>query len=251
MAIKDVFKGFSYMLRAGRVIVTDFKLLRLAVLPMVINTVLFVIFMLSFNYFAYELSTNIFEESSQAWYWAILSTLLGIALFIVSIFVVFFGFVIAGLIIASPFNDALSYAVERKLTGQVAETQMNLWKTALFTIRNESRKMAVIVFIQITLFLMSFVPVVGQIIFVTITPVFMALVMAFEFTGYSLDRRGFHLKEKWAYIKGSMGIAIGFGLAVSVTLLIPIVNFTLLPLAVTGGTMLIIENPPVKEGETI
>ena len=41
-------------------------------------------------------------------------------------------------------------------------------------------------------------------------------------------------------------LALGFGFSVAATLMVPIVNFALLPLAVIGGAMLVAENPPQK-----
>lgn len=241
-------KGFMYPIRGLGLILTNWRLFRLSLLPLLVNTVVFMIFLLSFNYIAYEISTRVFEESTQAWYWAALSMLIGGALFVVSIIVVMFAFVAVGLIIAAPFSDMLSAAVEEKLTGKVMESPMSLWGLVKFTTKNESKKMSVILLIQAALALVNLFPGAGQAIFAVTSPIFLALVVAFEFTGYSLDRRGFSFHRKRRYITSRLGLSLGFGLAVGITLVIPLINFLLLPLAVAGGTMMVVENPPETAG---
>ncbi len=247
MAIKETLgapKGFIYLIRSIKIVFSDWKVFRLAIMPMLVNILLFVGFFFAFNYFSYEISSRVFEESTQVWYWYALSWLIGVALFIVSIFIVLFGFVVVGLIVAAPFNDMLAAAVEKKVTGTVKETGMSIWGLVKYTVKNEIRKMAVIILVQGSLFLVNFIPGVGQMIFVVVSPAFLALVMAYEFTGYTLDRRGLSFSEKRKYLTSKFGLSMGFGLGVVVTLIIPIVNLLLLPLAVTGGTLLVIENPP-------
>ena len=237
-------KGFLYPVRGLRLIVSDWRVFRFAILPFLVNTLLFAAFFLGFNYFAYEISSWVFQESSQQWYWYVLSTIMGVALFVVSIFVVMFGFVAVGLVVAAPFNDMLAAAVEKKLTGEVKEVDMSLWRLVVFTVKNETRKMAVILLAQGALLLINLVPGFGQMIFIVLSPLFLALVMAYEFTGYTLDRRGFSFSQKRRYITGRLGISLGFGFAVVLTLAIPIINFLTLPLAVAGGVLFVTENPP-------
>lgn len=248
MAVKDSLKvtiGAAYMFRAIRVVFSDWKVLRLAIMPMLINVLIFAGFFFSFNYFLYDwIYSAVFIETDQAWYLDAIYWLAGALLFIISLLVVFFGFVAIGLIVAAPFNDFLSAAVERKLTGEITETKMALMELVIFIVKNESKKIAIILAIQILIALISFIPGVGQIIFAILTPIFLGMVMAFEFTGYTLDRRGFTFADKKGYLKKRWGLSFGFGLTVAATLMVPILNFAILPLAVTGGTMLVVENPP-------
>lgn len=248
MPIKKVLKaptGALYIFRAMKIVFSEWKIFRLAVMPMLINILLFAAFFASFNYFVYDwIYTSVFVEAEMAWYWDAIYWLGGAVLFIISIAVVFFGFVAVGLIVAAPFNDFLSAAVERKLTGSVEEAKQSIFELALFVMKNESKKIAIILAIQIAIALIAFIPGVGQIVFMIVTPLFLSAVMAFEFTGYTLDRRGFTFAEKRAYLMERLPLAFGFGLSVAATLMVPLLNFALLPLAVTGGAMLVIENPP-------
>ena len=248
MPVKHALKapsGALYILRAIKVVFSDWKIFRLAIMPMFINIALFAAFFASFNYFIYDwVYSSVFAEVDMAWYWDALYWLGGAVLFIISIAVVFFGFVAVGLIVAAPFNEFLSAAVERKLTGSVEEAKQTPLELGLFIMKNESKKIGIILLIQISIALIAFVPVVGQAVFMILTPLFLSAVMAFEFTGYTLDRRGLSFKEKRAYLQERAPLAFGFGLSVAASLMIPIINFALLPLAVTGGAMLVVDNPP-------
>jgi len=235
-------KGFFYLIRGIRLIFSGWSLFKYAIAPIIVNTSLFILFFFSFNSIAYYISTWVFERSSHEWYWVAISTLAGVLLFVVSILAVLFGFVAVGLIIASPFNDMLSAAVERELTGKLEEAGLPFMQWAGALIKSESKKMAVFLACQGALLILNLIPVVGQVLFVILNPLFIAFVMAYEFTGYILDRRGFDFNTKRGYIFAAPGLTMGFGAAVGITLLIPLVHFLLMPAAVAGGTALIVES---------
>ncbi len=249
MAIKQAVsgtRGFIYLFRGLKLVLTDRRLFRLSIMPFMVNTVLFILFFLSFNTLAYYLYTWIFTQLTQQWYWAILSgVVVGILLFVVSLLVVLFGFVAVGLIVASPFNDLLSSAVEEKLTGEIAESDQSFAQQALFIMTNETKKMMVFLLCQMALILLNIIPGIGQITFLILNPLFISFVMAYEFMGYTLDRRGFGFTEKKQYIFSQTGMSFGFGGIVGLSLLVPIAHFMLMPAAVAGGTMFVVENAVV------
>lgn len=238
--------GAFYMLKGARLIFTDWRLFRLALAPFALNTALFMGFLLSFNYVAYHVSTHVFAQSNQEWYWAAFSILVGSALFAVSILIVAFGFVSVGLILAAPFNDILSAAVEEKLAGKVVTRQAPAWRFIKSTAISESKKMSLALLIQVSLFLTNLIPGVGQVAFVVLSAMFISFVMAYEFTGYTLDRRGFSFAEKRMFIVSRFGLSMGFGALAGAISLVPIVNFLLMPVSVAGGTILAVENDPAS-----
>ncbi|MBF0292382.1 MAG: EI24 domain-containing protein [Nitrospinae bacterium] len=241
-----VHSGAFCMFKGARLIFTDWRLFRLALTPFALNTALFIGFLLSFNYVAYHVSSHVFAQSNQEWYWAAFSILIGSALFAVSILIVAFGFASVGLILSAPFNDILSAAVEEKLAGKVVTRQTPAWGFIKSTIINETKKMSLVLFIQLSLFLMNLVPGVGQVAFVVLSAMFISFVMAYEFTGYTLDRRGFSFAQKRMFIVSRFGLAMGFGALAGAISLVPVVNFLLMPVSVAGGTILAVENDPAS-----
>lgn len=241
-------KGFLYLIRGFGIILSQWRLVRLAIMPLLVNIILFIIFFFSFNYFAYQISDWAFDQGQTAWYWYIISVVTGTALFVVSIFTVLFGFVAVGLIVAAPFNDMLSAAVEETVTGRLIESEMPFYQFVKFTALNETKKMAVFIFCELVLLLLNLIPVAGQMIYVILNFIFLIFVVVYEFTGYTLDRRGHKFAEKRRYITSNMGLSFGFGASIWITLAIPFVGFLLLPLAVAGGTLMAVENPPDTTG---
>ncbi len=237
-------KGFFYLFRGLKLIMSEWRLMWLAALPLLVNILIFVVFFFSFNYFAYEISQWVFTQGDDVWYWYLLSWITGILLFSLSLLVVIFGFVAIGLVVAAPFNDMLSAAIEEKVTGKTVDAKMSIMELAKYTMKNEGRKMFVIIGIQLVLILMNLIPVVGQFLFMVLNPLFLMIVAAFEFLSFTLDRRGNSFAQKKDYLMSRLGLSLGFGLSVCITLMIPIVNFLLLPVAVSGGTLFVIENPP-------
>lgn len=234
------------MLKGARLIFTDLKLFRLALAPFALNTALSIGFLLSFNYFAYQVSSHVFAQSNQEWYWAALSILIGSAMFAVSILIVAFAFVSVGLILSAPFNDILSAAVEEKLTGRALKRDMPMWEFVKFTMTNESKKISLVAIIQASLFIVNLIPGAGQVTFVVLSATFISFVMAYEFTGYTLDRKGYSFAEKRMFILSRFGRAMGFGALAGVISLVPVVNFLLMPVSVAGGTVFAVENDPAS-----
>jgi len=234
------------MLKGARLLCADWRLFRLALAPFALNTALFMGFLLSFNYFAYQISSHVFTQSSQAWYWAAFSILIGSAMFAASILIVAFAFASVGLILSAPFNDILSAAVEEKLAGRATASQTPTWEFVKLSMINETKKMSLVLLIQCSLFLMNLIPGVGQVAFVVLSAMFISFVMAYEFTGYTLDRRGYSFAQKRMFIISRFGRAMGFGALAGVIALVPVVNFLLMPVSVAGGTVFAVENDPAS-----
>ena len=247
MAIRqtmDFTRGFFYFFRGLRTAFSTRALATRAILPVLVNIVVFAIFLISFNTLVYYLASWAFEQTSQAWYWAMLTYIAGAILFVVSLLVVIFLFVVVGIVIASPFLDVLSAEVERHVTGKVEESGKPFMAMAWLTMRSEGKKLAVFLPIQLVLALLSLIPVVGPVMFAVINPPFLSFVMAYEFTSFTLDRRGYDFTTKKARIMEAPMLHLGFGAAAGLTLFIPVAHFLLLPAAVAGATLLALDTMP-------
>ena len=97
--------------------------------------------------------------------------------------------------------------------------------------------------VMLPLLLINLIPGLGGAVYAVAAWLVTAYFLALEFLDYPLDRRGLSLKEKSRYVR-SLGLGwLGFGSAVLVIGLVPVVNFTLLPLAAMGGTLVYLERP--------
>ena len=71
-----------------------------------------------------------------------------------------------------------------------------------------------------------------------------ALGLGWELLDHPFSRRGLTVGERLRWIKGSFFAVLGFAAAAQVFLLIPGVNFFLLPVGIAGATRLFAENEP-------
>jgi CysZ protein len=94
------------------------------------------------------------------------------------------------------------------------------------------------VLVGIPLFLLGFLPVVGQ----TVIPVLGGAVggwlLAIELTGVPFQRRGQRLRHRRAVLARHRPLALGFGVAVFCCFLIPLGAILLMPAAIAGATLL-------------
>ena len=203
MPVKQALKapsGAFYLVRAIKTLFSDWKIFRLAIMPMFINIVAFRRFFCIVQLFYLRLGLQRRVFGSR--YGVVLGhpLLAPVAPFYLLFRLQLCSSVLSLLALLSPplFVIFYSAAVERKLTGSVEETEQTILEMGWFIVKNESKKVAIILFIQITIALIAFIPVVGQVAFIILTTLFLSAVMAFEFTGYTLDRRGLSFKEKRA-----------------------------------------------------
>ena len=134
-------------------------------------------------------------------------------------------------ILASPIYDFVSCAIEKDLTGKVGS--ITLWES-LCLMGEELKKVLFIALISLGSFLLTAtLPILSPIAFV-IT----AFLLGWDFYDYPLARRGLSFSER---LKGVFGDGVSVA-AFGVWMLIPFVQFVLMPLAVAGGTILCLES---------
>jgi CysZ protein len=163
---------------------------------------------------------------------AVLITLLGLVLVVV-----------LSSVVAAPFNDALSEAVERILTGGSAPAFS--FKKMLAdigrTIRLEIGKVLLYALIVGPLFLASFfVPGIGQLISL-VGFAFTAIYLGVDYIDWPAARRDWSVRDRVAFTRRQIPAVAGFGTGVWVLLFIPVVNLLFMPAAVAGGTMLFVD----------
>ncbi|MBP6218619.1 MAG: EI24 domain-containing protein [Oligoflexales bacterium] len=131
-------------------------------------------------------------------------------------------------ILASPIYDIVSTAVERDLMGQDIKGA-GFWESVLL-IKEEIKKV-LFIFIVSTIFLM--IPGLNL-----ISPFVTAFFLGWEFCDFPLARKNWPFRKRLRFVLGDIWSITGFGF----WLLIPGGQMVFMPLAVVGGTLLVIEN---------
>lgn len=225
-----VMDGFRLILRPG---------VRLYVfVPLLINSLLFAAAIVLGAGVVGDLSSQL----SSQWAWAEWVVWLLWPLFIAVVLLVgFFFFSVIANLLGAPFNGFLSEAVERSLTGTAPPgSGLALAAEIAASLRTEAGKFLYFGSRAVPLLLLFVIP------FVQVTAPFLwmlfgAWTMALEYLEYPLNNHGRLFPEVRALLRQRRGLALGFGSAVLLLTLIPVLNFIAMPVAVAGATKLCVE----------
>ncbi|MGW5265393.1 EI24 domain-containing protein [Microbispora sp. NPDC004025] len=165
-------------------------------------------------------------------------TLVGVMIFVVGLALAVLTFTAVTLVIGDPFYEKLSEKVEEDCGGLPGGDQP-FWSSLLRSIRDSLVTLWYVLLFTVPLFVLGFVPVVGQ----TVVPVVGAFVSGFfltvELTALAMERRGLRRKERFALLRSNMSATLGFGVPLFLAFMVPLVSVVAMPGAVAGAAMLV------------
>jgi len=237
--MKRLARGFSFAWRGIAHLAGRSSLWKIAVLPIVLNIVLFVIGIVVYVHFFPDLLAK-FMSRPDVWYMWIVYVLVIILLVAAFALFIVFGFTAVGCALAGPFLDLLSEKVERQLGREEPERTLRqalsgMTRGLIFSLVT----LALFVASQLLVLALWLLPVVGQIASAVLGPLAGAYFFAAEFFDFPLGRRGLSSRARYRFVNRHRAEAVGFGLAVFLTTLIPLLNFFMLPAAAVGATLLV------------
>ncbi len=176
----------------------------------------------------------------------------GLVLFFFSFFflLVFIVYVTAS-VIAAPFYGWIAESVLREKNHPLP-SDLKLLSMITFTLkmwRISLAKAVVFLFIALILFVLSFVPIINILAsFATF------LILALDAADYSLELKGFGLRQRIRFFIRNFSFFSGFALTLLIVSLVPGLIFFLLPSAVAGSAELVdllespVKNAPMEAG---
>lgn len=233
--------GASGLLQ-GAALLTTPGLRRYVAMPLLINIVLFVgsIWVLAAQ----------FSGLVEGWLatlpeWLLwLEWLFWVLFALTALLLVFYTFSILANIVAAPFNSLLAEAVERHLTGQSPPpggSFAQALKAAPQAIFDELRKLGYMALLAIPLLLITLLALMLP-LFAPFIPLlwmlFSAWMLALEYADYPLGNQQMRFGHQRQLLRRNKLLSLGFGGAILVATMIPIVNFLVMPAAVAGATRL-------------
>jgi len=226
--------GFHYFLK-GFSLIKQPKLLPFVLIPLLVNLVLFSV---SFYYLFQQVDVWLIELETNlewlSWLFFIIKPLAFIAILLV--FGFFFGSIAN--IIAAPFNGLLAEQTEFLLTNTKAPDSSI--KSILLdlprVISREWIKIKYYVPRALILFLLFFVPVLGQTIAPFLWFVFTAWMLNIQYADYIFDNNKIDFTTMKSEITHSRFQSLSFGASVALSQSIPVLNFMIMPVAVCGAT---------------
>ncbi|MFH1036162.1 MAG: EI24 domain-containing protein [Pseudomonadota bacterium] len=219
-------------------------LLPLAVAPFLINLLLFALLLwLGFSHLAPWVRSLLPLE--QGWWWVLIYYLLAVLLGLFLLAAQVYLFAVVGGVIASPFLEALT----RRVEALAAPGAPGGWSQAgvlseLARVAGQAlKRLLLYAAVMLALLALNLLPVLGSLLYAVLALLATCVFLALEFLDYPLDRRGLSLGQKLGYLRGLGARGLGFGAAVCLLGLAPLINLMLLPLAAVGGTLLYLDSP--------
>lgn len=235
--MRDFLTGLSAVLEGLRLIRQP-ALRRFAVVPLLVNSVLFtVLLFVAVNGFD-RLVDQLLGVLPDWLHW--LQYLLWPLFALATLLILIYSFTLLANLIAAPFNGMLAEATERHLTGQSLE-QIGNWRALLRDIGpsllSELHKLGYFAARALPLLLLFVVPLLNFAAPILWT-VFSAWMIAAEFVDYPMGNHGLKFHAQRPRLQGRRLLMLGFGLGVFGLMLIPVANFVAMPAAVAGATAL-------------
>ncbi|MCZ7684370.1 MAG: EI24 domain-containing protein [Sandaracinaceae bacterium] len=140
-------------------------------------------------------------------------------------------------VIAAPFNDLLSEAVEEIVTGRPGPpfSLKTLARDSVRTVFLELFKLVIYLAVMLPMFVLSYVPVVGPILYAVVGFLFTTLYFAVDYIDWPASRRSRSIHYRFGMLHEHFLPMFGFGTGVWLFLFIPLVNLLFMPAAVAGA----------------
>ena len=222
-----IFKGFTLLKLPG--------VKRYVIIPTLINIILFA----AVIWYGSEQFDTLLEQYLPSWL-AWLEFLLWPLFVLASLLIVFFAFTLVANIIGAPFNSVLSEKIEEKLTHQKIASNggyLDLLRGARIGIVNEIRKLLYLAIRIFPLLILFIIP--GLNIFAPfLWFIFGAWLLAIEYLDYPMGNRNLAFKQQISLLKEKRFLCLGFGMAIVLMTIIPVLNFFAMPVGVAAATAL-------------
>jgi CysZ protein len=242
--IGGFFNGLFAIVRAWIFIYHHPKLLRYALAPFVINVVVFSAIL----YFADAYFSHFVDEYliyGEAWWWKILEWIAHALVLMVILVISFFTFTAVGNLIAAPFNDVLSEKTEHMICGTISEEPFSfriMLREAVRSLGDEVKKLSLFSGAMGILFIVNFIPFAGPPVFALCSILLTLYFLVIEYTGFVCSRKRVGLVRQRVFIRTHRAQALGFGVAVMLALMVPLVQLFTIPLAVVAATHFCVAN---------
>ncbi|HTJ38619.1 MAG TPA: EI24 domain-containing protein [Dactylosporangium sp.] len=216
------------------------RLLLLGAIPAVITCALFVVGWVFLILYIDEIASALTwfaDDWSDGWR-RLVEVGAGAGVLVVAALISALTFTALTLLIGDPFYEVISERIEDGLGGTPGAVNLPWYRTMWPNLVDSIRLITLGIVIAIPLFLLGFVPVVGQ----TVVPVLNAIVggwlITVELTGIPFNRRGLRLRDRRKILRANRSMALGFGIPVFLVLLLPVVAIIVVPAAVSGATLM-------------
>lgn len=156
-----------------------------------------------------------------------------------SVIIIFFSFSMVANIIAAPFSALLAEAVEKHVQGKPQDYAglSSFFASLLPTMWDEIKRLRYTLLWTLLALLLFIIPVVN-LLAPLVWLVVSSWLLGFEYTSFNMCNRQIKLPEQLQLLRKQRLLTIGFGGITLLVTMIPLLNLLVIPVAVTGGTLL-------------
>lgn len=245
--VAEVFRGLRYPFE-GLAFIRRHRLWGMAVVPIIVNVVLFIILLTVTIWIAVPwldrleawMTPNATSSELFRGIMSVVSWIIWVAAVLLVIIVDSILLLLLGQAVASPFLDLLSEKVEVIVLGTEPEPT-----TVARTIRSVVVACADVIWsltfwllVNLPILLINFVPVIGTAVAAILSFCFTALLLTQEFAGLTMARQLVSYPGRFRVVWRNRWLSLGFGSTAMLMVMVPVINLVLLPLAAVGGTLL-------------
>ncbi|WP_078591562.1 EI24 domain-containing protein [Streptomyces megasporus] len=236
----DLGSGVRYLGRGQKWVLRNGRWFGFGLLPALITLVLYAAALTALAFWADDLAAwaTPFADDWESPWPGLLRGTFTVVLFAGGLLLAALTFTAVALLVGDPFYEALSEKVEESEGGGPEGPDRPLWRELWISLRDSLHILLRVAVLTVPLFVLGFVPVIGQ----TIVPALGFAVSGFfltaELTSVALQRRDIPVRERLRLLRGRKALALGFGVPLVLAFLLPLVAVFLMPGAVAGATLL-------------
>ncbi len=231
--MKDLLLGFLSPWE-GLILLSQPRLRPHLMMPLLVSLLVFsLIGWIGFSQFGALMDWMLPQES---WY-SFVRWLLWPVFVLAALMFSFYTFTFVANLVAAPFNSRLANKAESLVCGEAAAREdPPLAQSILPAMRSELQKLGYYLLRAVPVLILFLIPGLNLLA----PPLWLLLnawFLAIEYCDYPLDGHGLSFAQQREWLRGNRLGALGFGAAVTLMMMVPIVNFATMPAAVVGATL--------------
>jgi CysZ protein len=238
--MRQLIRGFRHLLHGQRWVLRHGRWWGFGLLPGLVALLLYVAALVALVTWATDVAAWVtpFADHWSSGTRSVVRDVVAVLLVCAGLMLAVVTFTAVTLVIGGPFYESLSERVEEIEGGGPAPLGMSWVRQLLWGLRDAFASVLVVAGIGLFLFVLGFVPAIGQ----TVVPAVGICVSGFflteQLTALAFQRRGLTFRERVRRLRGRLPMALGFGVPLVLLFLIPLVAVFAMPGAVAGATLL-------------
>ena len=237
--------GFGYMVQ-GMGLINKPGVKRFVIVPLLINIIIFITLIMVAGGYVTDLIKEYTPDLPDWLSW--LRVALEVIYYLLALLIMFYTFSFVANLVGAPLNGFLAAAVEKHLTGKEPPgSDRNIMAELGVIILSELKKWLYYFMIAIPLIILSgillfiFPPLIAVIWFL-----FGSWMFSLEYSDYPMGNYGLTFSQIRKTVSSKRMMTLGFGAAVTLGTMIPILNFIVMPVAVAGATAMRVKEFPIS-----